>query len=863
MHEEWEKASIRDAYKKLSSDRKGISEGEASKRLKIHGKNEILSAKKTSPFKILFSQFTSPLVIILIAAGMVSFGTGFLPGSESGAIDSILIIVIVLAVGISGFFQDWKAEQAIDALRRMSTTVAIVIRDGKETEIPATEVVIGDVVVLETGNVIPADGKIVESFGMMVDESILTGESVAVRRTAGSLASMNTSVISGRGRLLVFATGMGTSVGKLAEKMEQIEDTKTPFQVELSRFSGKIFWIVAGIAMIIFVAGYFKYGLYNAFLTSVSLAVAAIPEGLPAVVTLALALGAKTMVSNNALIRKLPVVESVGSVNIICTDKTGTLTKNKMSVTQAFFDDSVYAVTGINNNDARRMEEMLKCGILCSDSKTVTTPDGKKTVTGDQTEVAITEFSQSLGYDQEDLRHKYRRISEVSFTSNRKMMSVACKHSGSINVYTKGAPEVVLQKCGRALLGGKVVKLDGKMREKILKQNSIFAAHALRVLAFAYKTSRMPVRESDMEKDLVFLGLEGMLDPPREEVSGAIADCITAGIRVIMITGDNIETAKAISNEIGLESRGAVSGGELSDMDDRKLSSVLDSGVNIFARVDPFDKLRILEMLQKNNRVVMTGDGVNDSLALKKADVGIAMGLRGTDVAKEASDIILLDDNFATIRNTVKEGRRIFDNIRKFVNYLLSCNFAEVFVIFVGTFLAVSTDPILLPVHILWINLLTDGIPALALGADPALPNIMKRKPRDMNEGILDRKTLYTVVAIGLSMGLMLLITFFSILPLGFEIARSSLFMSFVLFEFMRIAVIRHNEELSFFDNRLLILALTVSILMQLAVVYTPLNTYFSLVPLGLYEWVVIMVIAVAGWFSSIGISRVLGRYVK
>ncbi len=860
MHKEWEKLGLEDSYRKLSSSKAGLAEAEATSRLRKHGQNEIRKAKKTSTSKIFISQFTSPLVIILIAAGTVSFGIGFLPGSESGAVDSLLILVIVLAVGISGFFQDWKAERAIDALRRMSAPVATVLREGKEAEIPATEIVPGDIVLLEAGDVVPADGKVTESFGLMVDESILTGESAAVRRAAGSLASMNTSVISGRGRLLVFATGMETSVGKLAEKMEQIEDTKTPFQIELSRFSGKIFWMIAAIAVAIFAVGYFKYGLYSAFLTSVSLAVAAIPEGLPAVVTLALALGAKNMVANNALIRKLPVVESVGSVNIICTDKTGTLTKNRMSVTQVFFDDAVYATSHINQGDAKKMEELMKCGLLCNDTKTSAALNGKDVVTGDQTEVAITEFSQKFGFDQEDLRHRYKRAKEIAFTSKRKMMSVACAHAGAEHVYVKGAPEVVLQRCNRALLGGKAVRLDRSKREKILRQNSQFASHALRVLAFAYKVSRKPVGEKDMEKDLVFIGLEGMLDPPRDEVKGAIEDCISAGIRVVMITGDNVETAKAIANEIALQSSSAVSGEDLARMDDKKLSGLLDGGANIFARVDPFDKLRILGILQKNNRVMMTGDGVNDSLALKKADVGVAMGERGTEVAKEASDVILLDDNFATIRNTVKEGRRIFDNIRKFVNYLLSCNFAEVFVIFAGTFLAATTGPILLPVHLLWINLLTDGVPALALGMDPALPDIMKRKPRAMGEGILDRRTLYTVVAMGINLSVLLLLIFFTLLPLGLDIARSSLFMGFVLFEFMRIAAIRHNEELRFFDNRLLVLALAVSVVAQLAVVYTPMNTYFSLVPLGAYEWMVLLAFAAVGWVTSIAISRTIAR---
>ena len=863
MSDRWKKMPLAAAYEKLDSKPAGLSSTEAAERLHKQGRNEIRKTRKISPLKIFISQFTSPLVIILIAASIISFVMSFLPGAEGGAIDTLLIIIIVIAAGVSGFFQDWKAEKAIEALRKMSTPKARVLRDGHEKEISSADIVPGDVVLIDAGDIIPADAKIISSYDMMLDESVLTGESRAIRRGKNELVHMNTSLISGRGKLLVCSTGMKTEVGRLACKMEEIEKTKTPFQEELLSFSKKIFWLIIAIAAALTVIGYFKYGLYSAFLTSVSLAVAAIPSGLPAVVTIAFALGAKSMVSSKALIRKLPVVESVGSVNIICTDKTGTLTENRMSVTKAYFDDVVYDAKEITEGDAKKMEMLMLCGALCNNTSAVVGDDGRKSLSGDQTEVSITEFSQKHGYIKEELDGEYVRKAEISFTSRRKMMSVSCMHRKRQYVFAKGAPEVILEKCDRVFTGGKVRKLDGNTRNQILKQNSEFASHALRVLAFAYKETRKPVDEREMENGLVFIGLEGMLDPPRDEVKKALADCRTAGIRVIMITGDNMETARAIANETGLVSEGVLSGTELEKMKDAELTKRLNEGVNIFARTSPFDKLRILGLLQKGNRVAMTGDGVNDALALKKADVGIAMGERGTEVAKEASDIILMDDNFATIRNSVKEGRRIFDNIQKFVNYLLSSNFAEVFVIFLGTLLFTLEEPLLLPAHILWINLLTDGMPALALGVDPASPGIMKRKPRAMGTGILDRKNLYTVIFMGLNIGFLLMAVFIISMPLGFASARTALFMGFVLYEFMRIAVIRHQEELGFFQNRLLLLALVASVFLQLALVYTPLGAYFGLVPLGVFEWAVLISVAAVGWFTSLGISRAVGRLIK
>jgi P-type Ca2+ transporter type 2C len=863
MESEWKKLGIQEAYMKLSSSDGGLPQKEAEARLAKHGSNEIKKTTKASPLRLLVSQFTSPLILLLIAAALVSMAMEFLPGSESHLIDTVLILIIVFATGFSGFFQDWKAEMAIEALRKMSAPIARVRRGGCECEIPAAGIVPGDVVIIEGGDIVPADGKIIKAFDIMLDESMLTGESQSIRKGESDVVYMNTGLVSGRAEILVFATGMGTEVGKIAEKMQEIGETRTPFQKELSAFSKKIFWGVIVIAVIMAVVGYFKYGIYNASLTAVSLAVAAIPEGLPAVVTLALALGAKAMVKNKALIRKLPVVESIGDVDIICTDKTGTLTMNRMTVTKAFSSGVEHDAEALQKADAKDMEEMLLCGALCNNTAVVKGNDGKEKVVGDQTEVAIMEFSSKYGFQKDMLQKKYERTAEISFTSKRKMMSVVCKEGKKHYVFAKGAPEVLLHHCDRILVRGRAQKLTASMKEEILRQNVKFATGALRVLGFAYKESSKCPRESEIEKGLVFLGLEGMLDPPRKEVKSAISECMTAGIRVIMITGDNAETAKAIAKDIGLTSTGAISGDELERMKDAELAKMLSGGVNIFARTTPFDKLRILSLLEKKGRIAMTGDGVNDTLALKKADVGIAMGLRGTEVAKEASDIILLDDNFESIKNAVKEGRRIFDNIRKFVNYLLSSNFAEVFVLFIGTLLFTFSEPMLMPVHLLWINLLTDGLPALALGLDPAQPGIMKRKPRNAKEGILDKGTMGNVIAMGLNLSVLLLLVFFMSLSSGFQMARTVLFMGFVIYEFMRILVIRYQEELTIFDNKLLLLALAGSLVLQLAVIYTPLNVLFDVVPLGLKEWVLLLSLGVLGFFTSVGLSKVVAWLLK
>ncbi len=836
----------------------GLSTREAEKRLEEYGKNEIKRFYKPNPLKILISQFTSPLIVILIIAAIVSSLIGFLPGQEASIFDTILILLIVFISGLSGFFQDYKAEKTIEALQRMSVPKAKVIRDGKEMQLDATEIVPGDLILIESGDVVPADARLVESFDLRVDESILTGESISIKKEEGDEVFMNTFINTGSAKAIVLRTGMRTRVGAIARKLQSLREEKTPFQRELSRLSKKIAFGIIGIVLVILFVSLFRYSLYLSFLTAISLAVAAIPEGLPAVVVLTLSVGARVMSKKNALIRRLSVSESMGAVDIICTDKTGTLTKNEMTVTRLFFDNRVIYISKLNK--VEKIKQLFTCGLLCNNSSVGYDKDGNKKYIGDQTEIALRKVSEKFGLEKESLEKIYRRVSEISFSSKRKMMSVVYSHNNKYFVYSKGAPEVLIEKCDRIYEKGKIRKITNKDKEKILKQNKKFASSALRVLGFAYKEVKKLNKE--VEANLIWLGLQAMIDPPRKEVKNALQECRNAGIRVIMLTGDNPLTARAIAKEIGLESRGIMQGSDIDKLSDSKLEEKLKRGVNIFARVSPFHKLRILEILKKENRVAMTGDGVNDALALKKADVGISMGIRGTDVAKEASDIILLDDNFVTIIGAIKEGRRIFDNIRKFINYLLTCNLAEVMVLFLATLLLTLKEPILLPIHLLWINLLTDGLPALALGIDPARADIMKDPPRKKDEPIVDKRLSWIIVLIGFEMTFMLIATFLLILPLGFEKARTTLFMGFVFYEFIRVASIRHQEKLNWLSNKWLLFSLICSFLLQLVIIYSPINRFFHVVSLGFYPWIVLVIGALVGYFLAILITKIVIDFV-
>jgi Ca2+-transporting ATPase len=818
----------------------GLSQKQAENLLEKYGKNEIKRTKKEPPWKIFLAQFTSPLILILIAAAIVSFFVGH--GGEAGNIDTALILIIVFASGIAGFFQEYKAERAIEALRNMAKPQSIVIRDGVKKEIPASEIAPGDIVVLEGGDIVPADGKIIE--GMIeADESILTGESRDIKKDVGDELFSGSAVACGRALMQTTKTGMDTRIGKLAQKMQEIEESLTPFQVEMKDLGRKICYSIAGIILLMVAARYILFGasdLTTSLLIALSLAVAAIPEGLPAVLTIGLSRGANSMAKNNALVRKLSVVESIGAVDTICTDKTGTLTEGRLKVREFFL--------GAFGNS--KSEEVLrKCAILCNDAKTVS-KNGEQVLVGDENDVALKEFFGG------NPAQNYERADEIPFNSARKMQIVVCAGEGITEIFSKGAPEVLLQKCSKILEGKKAVALTEKMRQKIIQKNDGFALSGRRVLGFAYK----PGNSKPYDSGLIWIGLVSFSDPPRPEVKGAIEDCRNSGIRTIMITGDNPKTALAIAKEVGLFSKVAVTGEELDSMDDKSLEDALRD-INVFARTSPMHKLRILEALQKQGHIVaMTGDGVNDSLAIKRADIGIAMGIKGTEVTKEVSDIILLDDNFATIRSAIREGRTIFDNIRKFLRYMFTCNLAEVIVVFLGTLF--FRNPLLLPAQILWINLVTDGLPSIALASDPPRDDIMRRPPRKKESGVLDRQTMMSLVKGGLLMSAALLAVFLIVnRTSGWEAATTSLFMAFVFYEIIRIISVKKVDKIKtiggWLKNKLLIGAIVASVLLQVALLAFPATReLFRLTPIGIFEWSIIFGVMAAYYAAGVFFDR-------
>ena len=816
----------------------GLSSAEANKRLKIYGENEIKREKKVSAIKIFLSQFSSPLILLLIVAGFISLILNY---QTKEFLDTILILAIVFASAIAGFVQDYKAEKAVESLKKMATPKAKVIRDGKEQEILSTHIVPGDIIILESGDIIPADAEIIEGT-LQIDESILTGESRAVTKRKKEKIFSFCSVYTGNAIAKVIATGMNTEIGKIAEKIQEIKESKTPFEIQIEKFTKRLIYITIIIIIFTFLIGFQKFGFLNSFLLAISLAVAAIPEGLPATTTIALSLGAREMAKKNALVRRLSIIESLGSCNVICVDKTGTITEGKMKVIDIF--------------SFGKKDLAIYCCYFCNNAKKII-KDGKEKIVGDETDVALFEFSKDR------IKIKGDRIEEIPFSSERKMMSVVYKFSNLEKmpkylknqiVFSKGATESILEKCDRVLVKNKIVKLDNKLRKIIEEKNYEYASQSYRVIALAFKEYKKPI-----EKNLVFLGLAILLDPPRKGVKKALSECYSAGIRVIMLTGDNQETAKAIAKQIGLKTNGAITGKELDSMSEKDLKNTLKNGTNIFARISPFHKLNITKALkEEKNIVAMTGDGVNDTLALKEADIGISMGIRGSEVAKETSDIILLDDNFATIRNAIKEGRRIFENIRKFVNYLLSCNIAEVCVIFLGALFYPFV--LLYPVQILWINLVTDGLPAIALSLDPAGPKIMKEKPKQ-NE-ILDKRLMKMIIFIGIEISIILfLLFFFSFERFGLEKARSILFTGFVTFEFARIAAIKYSEGMltkNLFKNKLLWFAVLVSLILQLFIIYSPLSNYFGVVSLDFMDWLILIFATFICFLISILITKMI-----
>ncbi len=842
--------TVRETFDALKTSEKGLSQQEAEERLRIHGYNKIIEDRRVHPIKIFLEQFKSPIVWILIAAMLVSFFV-------KEYTDFGVIAAIVLLNAILGFIQEYKAEEAISALKKLISLKATVIRDGVETDIDASLLVPGDIIVLDTGDKIAADARLINTVNLQTQEASLTGESLPVKKevvvfkktiSVADRANMifnGTIVTNGHGRAIVTETGMNTEIGHIATMIKETKTEPTPLQKKLASLSGILGIIVILIAVIVFAAGVI-YGkpMFIMFLAAIALAVAAIPEGLPAVVTVTLALGVQKLARRNALIRKLPSVETLGACTVICSDKTGTLTHNEMTVKKIYANGDVIEVSGSGyepegrfSRPAKQFEQLLVAGVL-NNNASLKKENDLWSVIGDPTEAALLVSGKKAGINIERIKSSCTRFSEIEFTSERKRMTTINKVGAKTIAYTKGAPEVVLELCNRTVINGRLVRLTRDEKKNILEANEQFANNALRVLGFAYKEVNGKEPPMAIEKEMIFIGLQAMIDPPRAEARDAIKKCETAGIKVVMITGDHKATAIAVARELGIKGK-AVTGPELD------LIETLEDSVDeiaVYARVGPAHKLKIIEALKKKGHVVaMTGDGVNDAPALKKADIGIAMGITGTDVAKEASAMILADDNFASIVSAVEEGRAVFDNIKKFVEYLLSSNMGEVLTVFCSILIGMPLP--LIALQILWINLVTDGAPALALSVDPPEPGIMQRPPRKVEERIVNKRRGVMIFIIGLIMMLGTLGLFGWYNPeLNLAYAQTMAFTTLMMFQMFNVINQRSEEQsifkLGLFTNKWLIGAIILSVGLQVAVVHLPfMNTLFSTVPLKLADW--------------------------
>ena len=836
-----------DVLKKLGSKQTGLTNREAKIRLSKFGRNEIVDEEPINPWKILLSQFNSPLVWLLIAAALISLAVNHY-------VDASVIAVILVINAVLGFVQEYNAEQSIEALKKMASPHAKVIRNNQPQDIASALIVPGDIILLETGDKVPADSRLLEVHDFFTQEATLTGESFPIEKTTDALPTQTTLadrtnmvfsgtiITRGRAKAVVTSTAMSTEIGKIATMITKSHEKFSPLQKKLHALGTFLTITVAVIAVIVFLAGIMRgEPALQMFLVAVALAVAAIPEGLPAVITISLAMGVKKMIKNNALIRKLPSVETLGSVSVICSDKTGTLTRNEMTITKIWVNNQEYDVTGSGYKKEGQFEQsgkkvstksfskLLQIGMLCNNAKL----NGEKQVKviGDPTEAALIISANKAGFESDKLNGQFKRVDELSFTSERKRMTTIYDTQS----YTKGAPDIILELCDRISINGRLERLTRQKRKEIHKQIETFGSEALRVLGFAYND-----KIEKPEANMIFVGLQAMIDPPRQKVKVAIKTCQTAGIRVVMITGDHLQTAQAIGKEIGITGK-AITGLELEQL--KNLNKEIEH-INIFARVNPEHKLKIIEALKNKGHVIaMTGDGVNDAPALKKADIGISMGISGTDVAKEASDMILTDDHFESIVKAIKQGRGIFDNIRKFVNYLLSSNLGEVLLIFLATLFGMPLP--LTAVQILWVNLVTDGLPAVALGMDPPEKDIMLHKPRPANEHIVSKNLLFRLSSSGILIGITTLLLFMFYLPTGIIKAQTIAFTALVVFEIVRLYNIRSHYNIGWFANKFLIVAVAISISLQLLVLYSPLKQFFGTALLSVVDWLYIATAAI------------------
>lgn len=876
---------------------KGLSLKEVNQRLTEFGKNMLQTQKGTHPVFVFLGQFKDFMVLVLLAATIVS-------GLLGEVADAVTIMAILIVNAVLGFIQEYRAEKSIDSLKSLTAPEARVLRDGVEIRIPAADLVPGDIVLLEAGDRIPADIRWIQAVNIEVEESALTGESHPVAKSFSPLTDeltpmadrvnmgyMGTIVVNGRGAGVVVATGMDTEMGIIAGMIQSVEDEETPLQKRLAQLGKYLVLISLAVCALVVVTGVWRgEGFYKMFLAGVSLAVAAIPEGLPAIVTVALAIGVQRMVKRKAIVRKLPAVETLGCATVICSDKTGTLTQNEMTVRQIYSNRRMISVTGqgydpkgeFHGGDPMTskdpLNETLKVAALCNNS--ILTRKGIQVaglfrssskespwgIDGDPTEGALLVAAAKAGIWRETLERKEERVGEIPFDSDRKRMSVIYKSKNGKKAYVKGAPDVILRLCKSELTSDGVAELNDIRRRTIMHANDEMARKALRVLAVAERELREEENEQErIEGNLVFVGLMGMIDPPRTSASKAIKVCRRAGIKPVMITGDHRLTAEAVAQELGIlrdKSQGILTGTELEYLSDEELEKKVMT-TSVYARVTPKDKLRIVRALKKNGQVVaMTGDGVNDAPAVKEADIGVSMGKTGTDVTKEASAMVLADDNFATIVAAVEEGRAIYDNIRKFIRYLLSCNLGEVLTMFLATLIGLPLP--LLAIQILWVNLVTDGLPAMALGVDGMDKDIMSRPPRAPEENIFARGLARKIGIRGMMIGLGTLFVFTAALFLGVNMlgARTMAFSTLVFSQLFHVfdckSETRGIFEVGLFSNPYLVAAVLISTLMQLSVVYLPpLQVIFKTAPLLSWQWGLILTVA-GGPSVLIGLWRLV-----
>ena len=886
MGKQWFNKTVEEVEKELGTNKEnGLSSKKVEENRAKYGLNELKEKKKESLIQKFIDQFKDFSIIVLIIAAIVSGVVGVMQGE--GFTDTIIILIVVLLNAVIGVAQESKAEKSLEALKKLSAHAAKVIRNGKETAIPARELVPGDLVIIETGDYISADLRVIEAVNLKSQEASLTGESVPVEKRTDAIQEtevgvgdrknmlFSSSLITyGRGKAIVVKTGMNTEVGKIADMINQTEDQETPLQKKLNSLGKTLGMVALTICAVIFVIGLLQgKEIINMFMTAVSLAVAVIPEGLVAVSTIVLAIGVQKMVKKNAIVKKLPAVETLGSSTVICSDKTGTLTQNKMTVEKVFCNDTTSDIERAETNEDFR--KLIYDCMLCNDSRVLENGE----IAGDPTETALVDFALKLDYPVSIMREN-PRVAEVPFDSNRKLMSTVNGKDGKYIVYTKGGLDEILRKCDSYLYKGSVRHNLSDYAEWIRTNNEHMANEALRVLAFAYKEiDHVPSKYEmeNLESGLTFIGMVGMIDPPREEAKKAVEKCKHAGIKTVMITGDHKATAVAIAKKIGIleNDNEALTGLELDKISDEQLAKDVRK-YSVYARVSPEHKVRIVKAWQKNGEIVaMTGDGVNDSPALKTADIGCAMGKVGTEVAKEAADVILTDDNFATIVSAVEEGRRIYDNILKVIQFLLSCNVGEVIVLLLATLFAptigrvfgiydISMIQVLLPIHILWINLVTDTFPALALAFDPANKDIMDRKPVKKDEGIFTKGRTFRIVYQGFMIGLLTLAAY--LIGIGstktaignltleetkIEVGQTMAFTVLAFSELIHVFNIRDNKNSIFktgiLGNSILIYAVVISaLLMGVILVIPQLREIFSIpiLPVGNIIETVLLIIA-------------------